>query len=413
MARIKPKFNSGILFLFILWPFASFLMALRSFHLRENRIVVYAFMGLFGFTFVLGNEGMDSFSYAKLLEETALHPFNQFYNIVSGLYTTETSLDIMMPLVNFIISRVTSDYRALFGVWALIFGYFYIKSIGKVHVSYSVNKNLNSLFFLILFIIFNPITNINGFRMWTAAWIFFYGAYHVVLFRDKKYLLLSLLAVLFHFSFISANVILISYMILGNRNVMFYILVVASFILPEISLGYVETLSKYFSEGISERAIRYTSDATITNLKQIGEDAKARGAWYLSIPKITMHYYMIFAFFFVKFKFNKLTKSPHLQNIFSFAMLFLAFTNFAGVIPSMSRFSVIFYLFASVFIVMVFAQIKSNRIHPLTLIGFIPLILSLIIQFRMLFDVLNPWLLGPMPMAFIFTEDSVYKILFK
>jgi len=411
--EISFKINPYSIILFLVWPFIAFIMAIRRFELPQNKAIVYLFMALFGFTFILGNEAMDSFRYAERLQDTALLPFNQFYNIVIGLYSTETSLDIMMPLVNFIVSRFTTDHRILLGVWALIFGYFYVKSIGNLHDIYSTNQNINALFFIILFIVMNPISNINGYRMWTAAWVFFYGTYQVVVNENKRFLFLSLTSVLFHFSFISASLVLLIYVFIGNRNILYYILVIASFIIPVITLTYLEPISNFLGEGIADKIASYASSSTIEAVARGRASAVARGAWYLYLPGLVLYYYMIFTFFYVKFKYFQFIRSKAMQNLFSFSLLFLAFSNFVAPIPSMGRFFTLFYLFALSFILMFFANRGSHKLHPLVILGIIPLSLKLIIELRMLFDVLNPWLFGLLPIPFILNDASVYELLFK
>lgn len=405
--------NPYPLILFFLWPFRALIAAINHFELPQNKAIVYMFLALFGFTFVLGNEAMDSFRYADKLQQTALLPFNQFYNILFGMYASETDLDIMMPLVNFIISRFTTDHRVLFGVWALIFGYFYLKSISNLHNIYITYRNINALLFLVLFIILNPITNINGFRMWTAAWIFFLGAYHVVVNEDKKYLFLSCVSILFHFSFISVNLILFLYVIIGNQNRLYYFLIFLSFLIPAVTISYFIPLSGFLGEGIADKLSRYTSDSTLAAFAVRGDSAIDRWAWYLYLPRLTLRYYMIITFFYFQFKYQQFKKNRAMENLFSFSLLFFAFANFVGPFPSMSRFFTLFYLFVSTYLLMLFVNMKANKIHPLIIIGLIPLSLNIIVELRALFDVLNPWIFTLLPMAFINDHISVYELLFK
>ena len=398
--------------LFAIWPFMGFLSALKGFHLKSNRNVVYLFLALFGFTFVLGNEAMDSYSYAQRLKETALLPFSEFWNVARGLYEQETTLDIMMPLVNFIVSRFTSDHRILFGVWALIFGFFYLKSINLLHERYFYNRNINALFFLVFFIFLNPITNINGFRMWTAAWIFFYGAYHVVLYRDIKYLFLAILSVLFHFSFLSASLILVSYYFLGNRNLLFYLFLAASVIIPEISIEYARTISDFFGEGVAERAARYTGESAMEGVATRQERARELGKWYLYLPSMSLRYFFIGAFFYVKFQYSKLANTAELKNLYSFGLLFLGFANFVAVIPSMGRFYTIFYLFVTVFVFNIMIRLKTPNIQLVSLVGLIPFFLMMTVFLRVALDIINPWLFTFLPLPFIFDDTSLYQFLF-
>src|SRR5690606_5926755 len=100
-------------------------------------------------------------------------PFGDFFKIIGGL-NSDTSIDIIDPLISFLVSRVTIQHGLLFAVYAAIFGFFYLKSCNLLYSRYRENPGWNALVHMIFFAAILPITAINGFRMWTAVWIFFY-----------------------------------------------------------------------------------------------------------------------------------------------------------------------------------------------------------------------------------------------
>src|SRR5690606_24849084 len=139
--------------------------------------------------------------YGKTFSESALNEH------ISGLY--ETSLDFVQPLINFIVSRFTDSHHVLFAVYALTFGYFWLKTIDFVNKRVQLGRNKLTIVYTIFLISLIPIFNINGFRMWTAAWIFIYGALHVVFNKDWRYLLVSLSDCTSHFSFLTVTLFLL------------------------------------------------------------------------------------------------------------------------------------------------------------------------------------------------------------
>ena len=161
------------LVLFIVWPFASFITALINYRQREAKKVVYLFLIYYGLTFVNNNPYVDAYRYALTFKENALLPFSEFLNIVGGLYS-DTTVDIIEPLISFIVSRFTSNYSFYFAVWAALFGFFYLKSINLLYEKHSERPGWNTLILLIFFILILPVTSITGIRMWTAAWILFW-----------------------------------------------------------------------------------------------------------------------------------------------------------------------------------------------------------------------------------------------
>ena len=161
------------LLLFLLWPFLAFLFAIRDYGTRESKTVVYLFLIYYGLTFIIGGEGLDSFVYAMKLADTASVPFSDFFKVATGLYNTDASLDIVQPLITFIVSRFTTDHKYMFAIFAALFGFFYLKSIDLLHAQFMKNSNHNAMIHLFFFVFIMPIFYINGFRMWTAARVFF------------------------------------------------------------------------------------------------------------------------------------------------------------------------------------------------------------------------------------------------
>ncbi len=221
------------LLLFIVWPFLAFITAIVNYRQKNARKVVYFYLIYYGLTFVLKNIGVDSERYALELKQTAELPFSVFFKIVGGLYT-DTSVDILQPLITFIISRFTSHHSLLFAVFAAIFSFFYLKSINLLHDRYSKYPGWNALIIMVFFIMVTPVTTVGGVRMPIAIWIFFYGAYHVILYRDARYLLLTLASSLVHWSFLTANAVLIIYFFVGNRNFIYFPVALLSFIFPRL-----------------------------------------------------------------------------------------------------------------------------------------------------------------------------------
>ncbi|MBK7480397.1 MAG: hypothetical protein IPI69_12230 [Bacteroidales bacterium] len=199
--------------LFVLWPFLACVIAIMNFGQKEAKNVVYAFLVYYGLSFVVGNEGIDAFRIASTLKANSMLPFSDFFNVVLGVYSNDTSVDFVEPFISFMVSRISDNYRLLFGAFAAVFGYFYVKSIGLLFSEGEKSLGWNSVIHLVFLASILPVTSINGFRMWTAAWVFFYGTYNVVLYRNLRYLLVTFSACLIHFSFLSANAILIAYLL--------------------------------------------------------------------------------------------------------------------------------------------------------------------------------------------------------
>lgn len=385
--------SRSYLILFLVWPFLAFISALTNYDHKDAKKVVYFYCIYIGLTYFINTlYYVDAAGYALDLKANALLPFSDFFKIVGGLYSSDTSVDFIEPLISFIVSRFTDDYRILFGVYAAIFGFFYLKSIDLLHTNYLKNQGWNVGIHLVFFTVILPITAINGFRMWTAAWIFFYGAYHVILFRDPRFLLLTFASVFIHWSFMSANVILLIYFFAGNRNYIYLPLALASFVVSNLMAPLFRSISLRLGGALQGRYESYSSEEYITQRQEINEQA----TWFLQLGNNLVFYYLVFAIFIIQVQNGKLMNEKGSKNLYSFLLLFLAFVNFGRDIPSFGeRFQIIFFLFATLYVFTYFVKRPGNKINLLTLVGLFPMILYSAIIIRQGSENLNVWMLSP------------------
>lgn len=164
------------LLLLLIWPFASFLSLFRGKIDIEFRNVFWFLCVFFGFGFVLKGDVGDSYRYAEELKEInfKIKLGFSFIDLLSLIYTQYS--DPFSPIVTFIIAYFTPDYRFLFGIYALFFGYFYSSNIFIIlnNLNKDISTKLKYLIFAYLLLIL-PIWEINGVRMWTGFHAVFYG----------------------------------------------------------------------------------------------------------------------------------------------------------------------------------------------------------------------------------------------
>ncbi|MFO7888763.1 MAG: EpsG family protein [bacterium] len=380
------------LLIFIIWPFLAFITAILNYRQSEAKKVVYFFIIYYGLTFIIANQGVDAYRYALQMKENAFLPFSDFYEIVAGLYATDTSVDIIEPLISFIVSRFTTHHAFLFAAYAAVFGYFYLRSINLVYNRYMDNPRYDSLIFMVFLIFTIPITQINGFRMWAAAWIFFYGAYHVVLYRRKKFLLLALAASMVHWSFLIPNTLLVIYFFAGNRNMIYLILAIVTFFLPQIISPFLESISMSLGGPIQARYEGYTSEAYMI----ARQEEMATASWYVNAGNNLIYYYLILAVIIMQlFHRNKIKKTED-QNLFSFILLLISLVNLGNQIPSFgNRFQIVTLLFLTLYVFLYFNKLESKSIHYLALIAIFPILLYTALIFRISAESINMWIFAP------------------
>lgn len=398
------------LILFLLWPFLSFLIALANFSRKEARTVVYIFIIYYGLTFVNNNVAVDAYRYALSLKANASLPFSDFFKIVSGLYT-DTSVDIIEPLISFIVSRFTSHHSLYFGVWATIFGFFYLNSIGLLFERCKDNQGWNTVILMIFFIMTVPVTMITGVRMWTAAWIFFYGAYRVITEKNPRFILVALSSAFVHWSFISANAILIVYYLIGNRNILYLPLALSSFVVPQLASPLFKSIALKVGGGIQQRYVNYSGEGYMTTV----QEGAVETAWFMRLATDLVFYYLLIALAVIQLRHGSLMKDKQEKNLFSFLLLFISFVNFAMPIPSFGeRFMVLFFLFATAYMILFFVKMPGEKLYFPVILGLFPMILYSLINFRLGTESISAWIFTPGFGTPFYTQVlSLSEILFR
>jgi len=401
--------SKSYIILFLLWPFLSFMVALANFSRKEARTVIYIFIVYYGLTFVNNNMAVDAYRYALGLKANALLPFSDFFKVVGGLYS-DTSVDIVEPLISFIVSRVTNYHGLYFGVWASIFGFFYLKSIGLLYEQYKVNQGWNTVILMIFFIMTIPVTMISGVRMWTAAWIFFYGAYRVVTERNPRFLIVTFSAAFVHWSFMSANAILVIYYLVGNRNIIYLPLALSSFVIPQLAAPLFRSLALKLGGGLQQRYTNYSSEGYISAV----QEGAAQSAWFMRITSDLVFYYLLIAIALIQLRHNSRMNGKTEKNLFSFLLLFLAFVNFGMPIPSFGeRFMVLFFLFATAYLMLYFIKMPGEKLYFIIILGAFPMMLYSLINFRLGTESINAWITSPGLGVPLFAPVlSLYEVLF-
>jgi hypothetical protein len=366
----------------------------------------------FGVSFVINPDGgADSSRYAEELVLLHENPV-QFNTYFSQLYKEESlKLDIYQPLLTWIVSQFTGNYQFLFGIYALVFGYFWFKSI---QIARSLMPERLSIFFILLLIFFaliNPIWQINGVRMWTAVGMFFYGLLLLHFLNNNKGYIFILLPLFVHFSLAIALALYIAYRFLPTKNLtVLYGFYVLTFFVGELDLGvirsYFELLPGFVQSRQSYLGEEYAEGVKLAADQYAGHIKLYRNALKYSIIGIVSWVY--FSMFFKKTK----TISKFTQ-FFALTLIFSAFSNLASQIPSGGRFAVL----SNLLVVFSFIWYLSKEVN-----GYIPksfqsiskliLLFIVVVQIRMGADYFGAFLFIGNPVVNFFFKDNTPFIEF-
>ena len=392
-----------LLLAFIIWPFIGFLLALKNIFSRTSQFVITCFFALYGWTFVI-NPAMDGQRYATNLEYASMQPISELWKLLTSFYDQSNALDFFEDVIIYTISRVTSEHYLLFAVFALVFSRYYLKSIVETYSIYDKGRNINAYLFMFFLPWVVPIFEINGFRFWTATWFFFYGAFMVLYKLDKRYILLCLFSCLIHFSFTTLNVLLLLYMIGGNLIGPYLAFAVGTFFLSELPMASISEYAENLTGGLATKTDKYFSE----EYREVVENLQESSAWFIKI-QIPMLIYFFFIQMIVIYKnYKKQFVDRPFLNLFSFSLVLLGYSNITSLLPSGSRFRVIFVVFATVLMIIYYSKYYlSDKLKWFVAIGIAPFLLKILIAFRVGTDTLNSVLFFPSPLIALFYNDSM------
>lgn len=396
----RNTYNEDIVihfFLFISWPFISFIFALKNFNQPKAKYFIILFFGLFGYTFFINsNSGADSIRYAQTFIDFSNSSYLELHTILSSFnYDSGSSFDIVIPLLSFSLSKITNNWHILFAVYAILYGYFNIKCISLMYNLYLTKANYNSLLYFLFFLLIAPIYEINGIRYYLATWIFFYGAYYVVIYEKNIYLIIALFSCLVHFSYFSVNMILIVFVILGKKNIVYYPLLISSFILPKNSEELIRNIVDQLPFGLSMHVNEYSKN--INSISYLSDNVTVLVSSYVTS---FFYWFLIVSVFLTMYKLRFIIKENKYLRLYSFLLLLLSFVNYISIVPSGERFNSIFQLFSIAFLLNIYTKYSSLKTNILLYSGTPLFLISALFQFRYLSEFLNMTLFLPFPLFF-------------
>lgn len=360
----------------LLWPFGSMIYSLKNNKEVWAKNIFWIFCVFYGFTFVIYSPGVDAYRYAETF--ISWNKLSWTYsNFINTLYSEDTKfVDIFQPFLTFILSRFTSDTRILFAAFGFVFGFFYSRNLWYLFERLDDRKSLIMILFIMVFCLLIPIWRINAVRFWTAAHIFLYGTFPLLLQGDKKKLWISVLSVFVHFTFVSLVMVLILYLILGNRHKIYFFLFIISLIINELDLNYIKYQFESLPAIFQEKSSQYISDDAMTRQT---EGASATN-WYIRYytPILKWIAYIFLISLYLKAR-NKIIENKSALNLFSFTLLFYAFANIFSLMPQGIRFSIVSAMLFFFTIIYFVSVIELPSIFKKLMLYSLPFILIIII----------------------------------
>lgn len=404
-----------LLLFFIVWPFGAMISAFKHFRMPGSKWITWLFFVFFGFVFVFSQQvegGADSARYAESLR--ALNSnwigFNGFKQL---LYSEDTNyVDIYQPLVTWIVAYFTPNPHWLFMVFAAVFGWFYVQNIWMILDRIYQKKKIDLVLFLFIlaFVLVNPIWNINGVRMWTAAQVFIYGLLRFILEKDKKGMIWMFLSLFFHFSFFIPLAVFIIYQFVPKNSSLWLAFFLLTSFVRELDLAVVRDFLSFLPDFLQARVAGYTKEEYLERLLE----SNAKKTWHVQFSEMFARYILYGWALIVYFKGGDwLKKNPSYHNLFVFALFFGGIAQVLSNVPSGGRFMTPVSICLYAVFVLFLAELKQDNSVKVFKLITIPFILFVMIFWiRIGFDFIGISTFISNPIVALFLEDELPLIDF-
>ncbi|WP_020536129.1 EpsG family protein [Lewinella cohaerens] len=338
--HLKNKIVYQFLLSFIS-PVLAIYIAIKS---VNEKFIVFSgtfLMGLVGSNFIYlpGTDG-----YAHLTKGYVFYldmSFSQFIQDSIKLLLfqpVETSSDIYKHLLSYLASSIFGVPELLHLFAGLILGYFFTKSVLLVLENKPKQKSsILLLAFITLFLIVRSVSALNSIRMWSAMWVFFYGAYAYIKRGKVKYLWVVVLAAFIHFSYLLYSIPLFMAFVLKRRKLLISTLFVLSFF---VNVNYEQAKSIVQLTGLYEQKAKSTviSEKTIDERAAEGAISLEKTNFYKRLgPVMYSSFSLVLLSFVLLFVYLKKLNNVHLDFLIAGGLLLFALSNIsASFSPSVS-----------------------------------------------------------------------------
>lgn len=393
---------------FLIWPFGVMILSLQKWSRPWSKNLFWVFCVFLGYCFIITSDVLDSADsarYAQLLTEYAYSDLNARRLFQSFMSESSNNVDILHPLITYIVSQVTTRPTVLMAVFALIFGFFYSRNLWLVLRHANGNITLGVLLFLITFALINPIWNINGFRMWTAGQMFLYGMLSFLLQGDSKKLIWTILAPLMHFSYFVLLLLLPVHFVFKNRlSLYFYFFILTSFI-KELDLQAISSGLAFLPHVFQVRISSYTNPDYIESVA----NAASEYNWYILFSRKALSWVTYaMAIGIYSFYRKSIEKNKVLLSLFAYSLFLYGCANIFQLVPSGGRFLSVALCFCFAFFSIFLAVTPSSRVlSGITLASFPLLLLFGLVSIRTGMDYYGlSVVIGNPVISILFTDDT-------
>ena len=399
-----------VVIIFFINPLLSLVVSGRDYLSKYFTNIIWLFCTFYGYTFYPIRNTMDSFRHREDFLRWASERNMTFDYFVSRLYGDDVSfVDVLFPLLKFVVSRATDNPNIFYGILGCLYGYFFSRNIRFILNHYKLKVDKYSLVFLFMFAFTIPLWEINSFRFWLAAHIFVLAVFKI-LFHKKKAPYIGLFITPFiHFGFAFALLLFFMYKLIGNRIKLHFMICVASVFLGQLNLAKsLQSMMPSTSiEMIDKKTTGYTSEGYI--------EERAEGAatlnWYVRLKSAPVKYLTLLVIGFIYFRHKSDLLPLFCAGLFIFSISFMLMSS----VPVFGRYNRIGQMLIYGFLFLFFVKNRDKvqwyrKIFPY---HFGAAALFIIVSVRSGFDTMtiDTLISNPLISMFYHSDENVIKFI--
>ena len=412
MNKIQQTGKWAFLTVFI-WPFLGLILSLKERDKSWAKNIFWIaciYMGSVHIFNPLFESRADGVSYAKAIVEYSQIEFTLTALTDKMFLENLGKIDIYQPLLTLIISRFTTNAHVLFAIFALVFGFFYSRTLWYVIERIPKQNGFLIGILLFYFVVICSIWCINGVRMATAYYVFTYGAIPYILEKDKSKLFWVFVSVFFHYSFIYAISVFVLFLFIPKKFNLLFILYFITLFVQTINLDIVREYLLKFLPSSYEKVINiYTNKEVSSHVFEARDSVgwHVKLAWN-SVKVVSV--LLIFQTFFIIKKYYM--HNQGLVRLFTFTLLIYCFSNIFALVPSGYRYLIFSSLFLFPCSIFCLSHLPKYNIHRKLIIYVLPLLSSIIFELRFAMDFYGISVIAGNFITSLFWEDRSVLINF-
>lgn len=401
--------------LFVINPFVSFLLSVKSFRNPDYRLIVLLFAIFFGFSYV-PIPGSDATRYEYRISNSDGYTTQEYWNDLTNFMEDDQEYnDVYVYTVTYLLDFFTNDVRFYRAFFAFVYYALFISLLSNMLGKGSRSSNNTASLWFIGFLFLTSFTGpVNGVRWPLALLVVFYSVYNLLTTKHRKWLGISAIAPLIHFSTLYLVVFIGFWWVTKDfrkRNI-WVALLVLTFVFQNQLSGLIGNNLISLESGITSKAQGYIMNE---GYKEMRVEHLEKVNWYIKFDRYSTFNYCLIFFIALFSGLVKARKSQDLERLEKLVLLVFVATFLSGQLldPISNR----YYLAANGFSLMYFHELfKYNQGHisKFFRVVYIPiLVLHILIIFRADLYTLNSALvLGPLPLLFMDVEfEGIQNLL--